>query len=146
MSDDVVLVLKTALRRWVCRKDETSHPALLSDPDIHALAAATQAGVSEPLSADGGREWGNLRELTKAWLVQQKPGVEPGALQTHDFEYLAALISPKSPEMELFCPVAGPAASEEVPKTDTPLPIEVEIWTQAAPTLVFAREHLERCL
>lgn len=146
MADDVVSVLKTALRRWVCRKDESSHPALLADPDIHALAAATQAGMSEPASADGEREWGNLRELTKEWLVQQKPGVEPGPLQTQDFEHLAALISLKSPDMEPSHPVGGPAVSEEASKTDAPLPTEAEIWTQEAPALVFAREHLERCL
>ncbi|MFT8478470.1 hypothetical protein [Gluconobacter oxydans] len=150
MVNDVVSVLKSALGRWVCRKDVSSHPSLLTEPDLHALAVATQAGMSSPPSPEGEREWGNLRELTKDWIVQQKPGVAPGPLQTRDFEHLAALISPLLPDGPAPQAASEPAvAQQQPPQTDIqpqPQPEVVERWTREAPELVFAREHLERCL
>lgn len=119
MDNEVVSVLKTALRSWVCKKDALSKPALLTEPDIHDLAVATKAGMVPPPCPEGVREWGNLRELTKGWIVQQEPDAIPEALQNRDFEYLATLIAPS-------CSDAQPLHEDE--------------------KLVFAREHLERCL
>ncbi|MFT8716584.1 hypothetical protein [Gluconobacter potus] len=124
----------------------SSHPSLLTEPDLHALAVATQAGLSSPPSPEGEREWGNLRELTKDWIVQQKPGIAPGPLQTHDFEYLAALITPVLPDESTPQAVSEPAVSQQEPPQTDIQPEVVERWTREAPELVFAREHLERCL
>ncbi|MQR99131.1 hypothetical protein [Gluconobacter aidae] len=126
----------------------SSHPSLLTEPDLHALAVATQAGMSGPSSPEGEREWGNLRELTKDWIVQQKPGIAPGPLQTRDFEHLAALISPVLSDGSAPLAVSEPAVSQQKPpEADIqPQPEEVERWTREAPELEFAREHLERCL
>ncbi|WP_415554597.1 hypothetical protein [Gluconobacter potus] len=146
MANDVVSLLKSALGRWVCRQDVSSHPSLLTEPDLHALAVATQAGLSSPPSPEGEREWGNLRELTKDWIVQQKPGIAPGPLQTHDFEYLAALITPVLPDESTPQAVSEPAVSQQEPPQTDIQPEVVERWTREAPELVFAREHLERCL
>lgn len=148
MVNDVVSVLKSALGRWVCRKDVSSHPSLLTEPDLHALAVATQAGMSSPPSPEGEREWGNLRELTKDWIVQQKPGVVPGPLQPRDFEHLAALISPLLPEGAAPQAALEPIGSQQEPPQRDIQPQQevVECWTREAPELVFAREHLERCL
>lgn len=148
MVNDVVSVLKSALGRWVCRKDVSSHPSLLTEPDLHALAVATQAGMSRPPSPEGEREWGNLRELTKDWIVQQKPGVVPGPLQPRDFEHLAALISPVLPEGPALQAASEPTVAQQEPPQAAipPQPEVVERWTREAPELAFAREHLERCL
>ncbi|MFT8808280.1 hypothetical protein [Gluconobacter sp.] len=146
MVNETVSVLKAALGRWVCRKDASSHPGLLTNADLHDLAVATRAGMSEPASPEGRREWGDLRELTKNWLVQQKLGVEPGPLQVHDFEHLATLISPEHPVSTPSPVVPDPVSPPEPSESGLSCQSDVELWTHEAAELSFAREHLERCL
>ncbi len=146
MTNEAVSALKAAVGRWVCRKDALSHPSLLTNSDIHDLAAAVKAGLSGPVSAEGEREWGNLRELTKDWIVQQKSGVEPGPLQIHDFEHLASTISPVLPASEPAGPTATSVVLEAQSDSTIPVQSDVELWTHEAADLTFAREHLERCL
>ena len=146
VNDIVVSVLKSALGRWVCKKDLSSHPSLLSEPDLYALAVATQAGMLSSSSLEGEPEWGNLRELTKDWIVQQKPGVAPGPLQFNDFEHLAALISPVLSKGLAPQSVSELAVSQHELSQDDIQPQVVDRWVREAPELAFAREHLERCL
>lgn len=149
MTHEVVSVLKNALGRWVCWKDTSAHPALLSASDFHDLAVAAQAGRSEMPSPDGEREWGDLRALTKSWLVQKDLGVAPEPLQASDFEQLAALISTSLSENSPVQSATGdgqPAVSGVQDREDDAAPLHVALWTREAPELSFAREHLERCL
>ncbi|MBS1102530.1 hypothetical protein JK202_05790 [Gluconobacter sp. Dm-62] len=134
--------LKTLLGQWICKKDASTHPGLLTDSDIHNIAVAIQEGISETVSADGHREWGKLRDLTRGWLVQQKPGTEPGPLQTHDFERLGSLVVTETPEPTPSHDVSEAPAT--VPDTENVPPLQVDAKNDAA--LFFAREHLERCL
>lgn len=143
MVNEVLAALENVVGLWVCKKDASSHPALLGSSDIHDLAMATKAGISGPVSREGEREWGNLRELTKDWIVQQKPGTEPGPLQRHDFEHLASLISPVLPTPEV---TAESVTSQAQPDSANSVQSDVDRWTREAPDLTFAREHLERCL
>lgn len=139
MMNEIVSALEAAVGRWVCKKDASSPPALLTQSDVHDLAMAATAGMSDPASPEGEREWGNLRELTKSWVVQQKPGAKPGPLEVQDFEHLAALISPVLPASE-------PVSSVVRQNDTTPVQSDVGRWTYEAADLTFAREHLERCL
>ncbi|GBR71128.1 hypothetical protein [Gluconobacter kanchanaburiensis] len=149
MTHEIVSVLKNALGRWVCWKDTSAHPALLAVSDFHDLAVAAQAGRSETALPDGEREWGDLRALTKSWLVQKDLGVAPEPLQTSDFEQLAALISPSLSENS---PVQPAMDESEIDvsgvhgREGDAAPPHVALWTREAPELSFAREHLERCL
>lgn len=147
MAGELMSALNAALGLWVCKKDESSAPALLTDPDIHDLIGAIKAGLSQPPSPEGVREWGNLRELTKNWIVQQKPGTEPQPLQLHDFEQLATLIPQELPDTQT-CPAAvyEELVSQNQSESDPVCQSEAKLWAREAPDLVFAREHLERCL
>ncbi|MBF0858898.1 hypothetical protein HKD24_06675 [Gluconobacter sp. LMG 31484] len=146
MTNEAVSALKAAVGRWVYRKDASSHPSLLTNSDIHDLAIAVKAGLAGPVSAEGEREWGNLRELTKNWIVQQKLGVKPGPLQAHDFEHLASVISPVLPVSEPAGLAVTPVVPDAQPDSAIPVQSDVELWAHEAADLAFAREHLECCL
>ncbi|MBF0875474.1 hypothetical protein HKD21_01240 [Gluconobacter cerevisiae] len=146
VKNEVVSAIKNSLRSWVCRKDVSSHPALLTDSDFQALAVATTEGMAETPSLEGVREWGSLKELTKNWIVHQRPHVEPGPLGTSDFEHLAALTTAALSEEQSSSasvshePLQNSSEACLLPHSDADFRLH-------DPTqLVFAREHLERCL
>lgn len=130
--------LTAVLGGWVCRKDAFSRPALLTNADILNLAQATHAALSAPVSADGEREWGNLREMTKNWLVQQGPNSASQPLQLQDFRRMTELLSSET--------------GQNVPDPTALLPSSSELCAEGAglgytkTDLAFALEHLEHCL
>ncbi|MEN3167188.1 hypothetical protein [Gluconobacter sp. OJB] len=106
--------------------------------------------MAETPSLEGVREWGSLKELTKNWIVHQRPHVEPGPLGTSDFEHLAALTTAALSEEQSASASASASVSHESLQDSSEaclLPHSDANFQLHDPTqLVFAREHLERCL
>ena len=146
VKNEVVSAIKNSLRSWVCRKGVSSHPALLTDSDFHALAVATTEGMAETPSSEGVREWGSLKELTKNWIVHQRPHVEPGPLGTSDFEHLAALTAAALSDKQSSSSAVKHEPLQDSSEACTVPQSEEDCRVHDSMQLVFAREHLDRCL